>query len=228
MHLISDKLRDSTNTFAKEIQALLNGTIASHVQIKAVALPTRGGDRLFALGHLINRHTMTAERFPLKPRAPKTELWMDVSYQLKLDNEGEHLMVKQSFFGVFGSKDAKEGLFHYDYERNKPDNYPDAHLQVYGRSEMFLALNDPRVDSGRCMAQLHFPVGGKRFRPCLEDVIEFLAVERLVQTRDGYEKVLQSGRDGFRRRQLLAAMRRDPEAVEVFVDRYGLPGAVSN
>ncbi|MFJ5151401.1 hypothetical protein ACIQCF_07395 [Streptomyces sp. NPDC088353] len=223
--MISDKLRDRANRFAKEIQTLLNGSIASHVQIKAVAL-SKGDDRLFTLGHLLNKGSLTAQRFRLKPRAPGAELWMDVSFQLRLDAEREHLMVQQSFFGVFGSENAKRGLFHYDYERDKADGYPDAHLQVYGDSDLFLALNDPRVDSGRSLAQLHFPVGGKRFRPCLEDVIEFLIVERLVEARDGYEKVLEAGREGFRRNQLLAAMRRDPDAVEVFVERYGLPGAV--
>jgi hypothetical protein len=223
--LISDKLRDRTNRFAKEIQTLLNCTIASHVQIKAVAL-SKGDDRLFILGHLLNKGTLTAQRFRLKPRAPKVELWMDVSFQLRLDAEREHLMVQQSFFGVFGAQDAKHGLFHYDYERDKADGYPDAHLQVYGESELFSTLNDPREDPGRSLAQLHFPVGGKRFRPCLEDIIEFLIVERLVEARDGYEKVLEAGREGFRRNQLMAAMRRDPGAVEKFVEQYGLPGAV--
>ncbi|MGW3196284.1 hypothetical protein ACWDBD_17195 [Streptomyces sp. NPDC001118] len=223
--MISDKLRDRTTKFAKEIQALLNCTVASHVQIKAVAL-SKGDDRLFILGHLLDKGTMTAQRFHLKPRAPRVELWMDVSFQLRLDAEREHLMVQQSFFGVFGSQDAKHGLFHYDYERDKADGYPDAHLQVYGESNLFSALNGPRADPGRSLAQLHFPVGGKRFRPCLEDVIEFLIVERLVEARDGYEKVLEAGREGFRRNQLLAAMRRDPGAVEVFVERNGLPGAV--
>lgn len=203
------------------MQALLNRTIASHVQMKAVALPIRGDDRVFVLGHLIHKHTMTAQRFPLRSRAPRVSLWMDVSFQLRLDAEREHLMVQQSFFGVFGSQEAKHGLFHYDYERNKADGYPDAHLQVYATSDLFTTLNDPTVDTGRSLAQLHFPVGGKRFRPCLEDVIEFLIVERLVEARDGHEKVLEVGREGFRRNQLMAAMRRDPEAVQRFMERYG-------
>ncbi|MGV9253026.1 hypothetical protein [Streptomyces sp. NPDC003697] len=219
--MISDKLRDQTNRFAKEIQSLLNCTIANYIQMKAVAL-SMGDDRLFALGHLIDKTTMTAQRFPLKPRAPKVEMWMDISFQLRLDAEREHLMVHKSFFGVFGSQAAKHGLFHYDYERDKADGYPDAHLQVYGASELFSTLNDPRTDVGRSFSQLHFPVGGKRFRPCLEDIIEFLVVERLVEARDGYEKILETGRENFRRNQLWAAMRRDPDAVAKFVDRYGI------
>ncbi|MEV6409822.1 hypothetical protein AB0M58_44180 [Streptomyces bobili] len=217
--MISDKLRDQSIGFTQEIKALLNCTIASHVQIKAVALQM-GDDRLFTLGHLLDKRTLTAQRFPLKPRAPKVELWMDVSFQLRLDAEREHLMVHKSFVGVFGSKDAKHGLFHYDYERDKADGYPDAHLQVYGESALFSALNDPKRDAGRSLAQLHFPVGGKRFRPCLEDVIEFLVVERIVDHKDGYEKVLESGRERFRRNQLMAAMRRDPVTVDTFIERY--------
>lgn len=216
--MISDKLRDRTNKFGKEIQALLNGTIASHVQIKAVAL-SRNDDRLFMLGHLLTRDTMAAQRFRLKPRAPKAELWMDISFQLRLDAEREHLMVQQSFVGLFGSAGAKHGLFHYDYERDKADGYPDAHLQVDASSELLTALNDPKCDTGRSLAKLHFPVGGKRFRPCLEDVIEFLVAERLVVPRDGHEKLLEAGRERFRKNQLMAAMRRDPVTVEEFNER---------
>lgn len=219
--MISDKLRDQTSRFTREIQALLNSTVASHVQIKAVAL-SKGDDRLFMLGNLLTKNTLTAQRFKLRPLAPKAELWMDVSFQLRLDAEREHLMVHKSFFGLFGSRDAKHGLFHYDYERDKADGYPDAHLQVDASSELFNTLNDPKCDSGRSLAQLHFPVGGKRFRPCLEDIIEFLIVERLVEAKDGYEKVIEAGREGFRKNQLMAAMRRDPATVEAFVERYGL------
>lgn len=217
--MISDKLRDQAISFAQEIKTLLNCSIASHVQIKAVALPV-GDDRLFMLGHLLDKRLLTAERFQLKPRAPKVELWMDVSFQLRLDAEREHLMVHKSFVGLFGSKGAKHGLFHYDYERDKADGYPDAHLQVEASSDFFGELNDPKCDAGRSLASLHFPVGGKRFRPCLEDVIEFLAVERIVQTKDGYEKVLEAGRERFRRNQLMAAMRRDPATVDYFIEKY--------
>lgn len=219
--MISDRLRDQTTRFAREIQTLLNCTISDHVQIKAVALQV-GDDRLFMLGHLLDKRTLTAERFRLKPRAPKVELWMDVSFQLRLDAEREHLMVHKSFIGLFGSKDAKHGLFHYDYERDKADGYPDAHLQVDASSDFFGTLNDPKRDPGRPLAALHFPVGGKRFRPCMEDVIEFLIVERLVLPRDGWEKVIEAGREGFRKNQLMAAMRRDRATVEAFVERYGI------
>ena len=132
--MISDDLRRKTTGFAKEIQTVLNCTIASNVHILAVASSLDNGDRVFTLGNRVSKTTRTAERFRLKPRNPKAELWMDVSFQLRMDAEREHLMVQKSFFGVFISEDAKEGLCHYDYERDKPDGYPDAHLQVGGQS----------------------------------------------------------------------------------------------
>jgi hypothetical protein len=60
-------------------------------------------------------------------------------------------------------------------------------------------------------------VGGKRFRPCIEDVIEFLITERLTEGREGWEKKLEEGRNRYRRTQLLAAMRRHPEVVEEYL-----------
>lgn len=47
-------------------------------------------------------------------------------------------------------------------------------------------------------------------------------MERLVLARDGYEKVIEAGREGFRKNQLMAAMRRDRATVEAFVARYGI------
>jgi hypothetical protein len=66
--------------------------------------------------------------------------------------------------------------------------------------------DDPK---DRPLHDLHFPVGVRRHRPALEDVIEFLTAEKLAKPRDGWEKVLYASRDDFRRRQLRAAIRRD-------------------
>jgi hypothetical protein len=57
----------------------------------------------------------------------------------------------------------------------------------------------------------HFPVGGRRFRPTLEDIIEFLVLERLVEAHHGWEDAAGEHRSEWDRRQLRAAVRRDPE-----------------
>lgn len=71
------------------------------------------------------------------------------------------------------------------------------------------------------MAKLHFPVGGRRYRPSLEDVIEFLVNERLVRARDGWKKALDSSREEFRDRQLCAAVGFRPDVAIGELQRLG-------
>ncbi|MFI0718036.1 hypothetical protein [Streptomyces sp. NPDC021224] len=138
-----------------------------------------------------------------------------MSFKLQMDQWDQYLTVRSSFVGVFPSEDGKDALFHYDYERDKRDGYPDAHLQVAGQDEAMAALLP-----GKPTVKLHFPVGGKRFRPCLEDVIEFLIREGLTAGKDGYKAVLDREREKFRINQLRAAMRRSPEVVAAFIDDH--------
>jgi hypothetical protein len=49
------------------------------------------------------------------------------------------------------------------------------------------------------------------FRPTVEDVIEFLVVERIAEARDGWDRTLNASRERFHRRQLHAAVRRYPD-----------------
>jgi hypothetical protein len=58
------------------------------------------------------------------------------------------------------------------------------------------------------LRDLHFPVRGRRYRPALEDVIEFLVVEKLAG-RDQAGRRYSARRDDFRWRHLRAAIRRD-------------------
>ncbi len=60
-------------------------------------------------------------------------------------------------------------------------------------------------------AQIGGGEGGRRFRPALEDVIEFLVDEQLVRPREGWLGALDRSRREFREIQLRAAVRRDPE-----------------
>src|SRR5882757_2868849 len=129
-----------------------------------------------------------------------------------MDQWDQYLTVRSSFAGVFPTEMGKDGLFHYDYERDKRDSYPDAHLQIAGQDESMAALLP-----GKPIVKLHFPVGGKRFRPSLEDVIEFLIREGLTEGKDGYKAVLDRGREKFRINQLRAAMRRSPDVVAAFI-----------
>jgi hypothetical protein len=64
-------------------------------------------------------------------------------------------------------------------------------------------------------------IGGRRNRPSLEDLIEFVVAEGLGAPRDGWEDRVREGRERFRVRQLRAAIRRDPETVVEYLRQHG-------
>lgn len=66
------------------------------------------------------------------------------------------------------------------------------------------------------VSSLHVPLGGSRFRPCLEDFVQFLIYECAFDSCDGWRTVVEDGRERWRRRQAAAVVRDAPdEAVRV-------------
>lgn len=58
---------------------------------------------------------------------------------------------------------------------------------------------------------MHFPVGGPRFRPCLEDILAMTHEEFGIDTARGWQKVVNEGRERWRLIQLTSAVRDCPE-----------------
>jgi len=147
----------------------------------------------------------------------EVHLWLGVDALLYADDEG-HLTVEKSAWSLFCGRDADAAILRYDYERDK-EGYPAAHLQVAGRNtdlEEVLAMVGRRRSR---LPHLHLPVGGKRFRPALEDLVEFLIDERLVEAKPNSKEMLERTRATYHDIQLLAAVRRRPDkAAEGLLD----------
>jgi hypothetical protein len=62
------------------------------------------------------------------------------------------------------------------------------------------------------MQDVHFPVGGPRFRPCLEDVLEMLIDEFGIDNAKESSNALARGRQKWRRIQTRTVVRDDPES----------------
>ncbi|WFE51556.1 hypothetical protein [Micromonospora sp. WMMD1155] len=60
------------------------------------------------------------------------------------------------------------------------------------------------------MAKFHFPLGGHRFRPCVEDVLQAVVEEFCVDAVEGWRSAVGEGREQWRKLQLLAAVRDAP------------------
>jgi hypothetical protein len=102
-------------------------------------------------------------------------------------------------------------LLHYDYERHKSDGYPEAHLQVCADPHGWPELCQASRGHDRPFERLHLPVGGRRYRPGLEDLVEFLITEEIAEGRPDAQKVIDESRGRFLEKQLRAAIRRRPD-----------------
>jgi hypothetical protein len=204
------RLTREADQFAKKLSKLLNATICHGVRLNAVVHPTKA----VLVGYRISKTNYTPRYgVPVTCDGKKPSGYLTVSYKLTADDEGEHLMVVSSVTGYGLSADLASTLLHYDYERNKPDDYPEAHLQIEAQSPDW-DLVCGRTGQSRSLSKLHLPVGGRRYRPTLEDLIEFLVVENIATARPNWDRQLKTTRDEFQRFQLGAAIRRDPETAK--------------
>ena len=102
-------------------------------------------------------------------------------------------------------------MLRFDYLRDAR-TVPCAHINVHAHrgalSHLLSRAGDPEAHD---MAKLHIPVGGARFRPCLEDVLQFLVQECRFDSLDGWLDAVKAGREQWRRTQVRAATRDFPE-----------------
>lgn len=217
----ADLLASLARGFASKIQDLLNATVCDGSGISAVV---SADPNLVLVGHGLTKQSLVTEPFPVKIGRRKATCWLDVSFRMCLDDASRYLTVVSSFFGIYADDPERSCLCHFDYERDKP-GYPEAHLQVPGESTALAGMTGQAKT--RSLDRLHFPVGGRRFRPILEDVFEFLIVERFARPRDDrWVDVLKREREEYYTIQLRAAIRRNPEVAKQALSGIGLTSQV--
>lgn len=200
--------------FAAEVSNLLNRTVTDGIRLTAVIARRQSTTVHVARG--IGRRDFSVKSLPLTLGNKPPAAYLFAAYILKADPEDAYLAVHKSQYGVYLDEDMTKMLVHWDYEREPATTYAAAHVQVNGECEHFneltaLARNSGRECPDRPLRDFHFPVGGRRFRPTLEDVVEFLSVEGLVDVRPGWEDVIREHRERWEDRQLQAAVRRHPQ-----------------
>lgn len=145
---------------------------------------------------------------------------------LDLDRAGAYLKVVRSDFEV-DSKLEKKPLIRFDY-RSDMNSDPIAHWQMHAERGAFSHLlaranvyRPDRVSKPHDLSSLHIPVGGERFRPCLEDILQFLVLDCGVDHEPEWEQGIRSGREAWRRRQLRAAVRDLPAEASTVLEDLG-------
>lgn len=207
-------LQPQARQFADTLQSLLNRTVCDHARVGAKISTEQA-----VVGTQLDALTST----PVRMRtAGQTSIWLDVQCFLKLDDdEARFLTVQGSVCGLYVGDDPPDLLLHYDYEREK-DRYTEAHIQVcaaHPTFETLLAGLGRKPVNG--LHKVHLPVGGRRFRPALEDLLECLIVEGLVRPKDGWREALNSTRREYRRKQIAAVVRRNTGTAQAELQRLG-------
>jgi len=195
---------------------MLNQTVCHGVRLAAVIRdPIAGARSGMNVGYKISARDQDLQTgIPLTISAKRAKLYLGFFMHLEVDSASEYMMVKQSMTLLALDANLSRELLHYDYERDKDKErgYPEAHLQVCATSTHWDVVSD--LAGGLALSKMHLPVGplgGRRFRPSLEDIVEMLIVERLVEARKGWHDALDRTRRPFQELQLKAAVRKYPE-----------------
>lgn len=157
-----------------------------------------------------------------------------VEFDCMWDSAHSYLAIQRSTISVL-LDGVTEPLYHYDFLADGDGKVPSAHLNVHGhRDEMVHAMvmaarrhrgkaREASLNKGKVtrLSTFHFPLGGHRFRPALEDVLEGIVREFAVDTKRGWETAVGAGRARWRSRQLMAAVRDDPASVVEMLEELG-------
>lgn len=208
-------LAEQARSFAATLTELVNGTVSNDVQFVTTLLDD---DRTAWVAPYGSEKVTKPALIPLTVRGVEPRLWLAAQFTTRLDDEGEHLSVASSKFALCVDHATSNSLIRVEYERGKGHEpggsarhrRPAAHVQVHGSSTQLGHAQALAGSRYRPLEKLHFPVGGRRFRPSLEDFIEFLYDEGLLPaTHEGWRDVLDRTRGDYLFRQLRAAVRRD-------------------
>jgi hypothetical protein len=153
--------------------------------------------------------------------AKKPLLTLRVRFHCGWDSSGSFIAVRRSEFHVLVVGES-EPVLRVEYDRDAHQSLPTAHLHVHAHRDattwaMSNAGNRTRRSRQRrksgvpALKELHFPLGGTRFRPALEDVMQLLVEEFGVDAADDWQGGLAAGRAEWRRMQTRAAVRDAPE-----------------
>lgn len=220
------KLRGLAVAFAQQTEELLNGTVASGAIVSATELApdvylVAPGPPLGATG--IEKLTgLVPASIDLNPtRRAESPIWLKIRYQLTLDEESAHLTTNSSMFGWCTNHETARCPIRVEYERYKAQK-PASHIQVDGESAGW-AYGLGRLGRDHSSLQkLHLPLGGRRFRPSLEDFIEFLIQEQMIPGKHAkWKDGIEDGRLRWESLQTRATVRRNPTDAAKQLRRMG-------
>lgn len=196
------ELAERSAAFAQDVQMLLDGVLPGPRRIVSVEYDHR---------YVVRPEGESASEQVI-PLSVDGDEYAHLTVRLfqELDRLGRHLKTSRSDIAVYSSLD-RNPLLRLEYRADLHTD-PVCHWQLHAERGAFTALLGQahrlgRVSHPHRLSKLHIPVGGERFRPGLEDVLEFLVRDCGVDCQPGWQPVVADSRQVWRRRQLRAAVR---------------------
>ena len=204
-----ESLEVQARRFAGNISDLLNKTVTHGIRVSVL----RDAKGRGIIGAGISQKRSVSLPIPIAPSGGKAVVYLYLLHSYELDPEGVYLTMTKSTMSLYTSQEMKDDqlIVGIDYTRNPGNQFPGAHLHVFGRRDDLDTIYLGSTRKARQLRDLHLPVGGKRFRPTLEDIVEFMVTEEMVVPKPGWEEVVQEHRDRWEALQLKAAVRRNPQ-----------------
>lgn len=155
----------------------------------------------------------------------ETVAGLSFRFQCSCRNEDSWLQIDKSVIMITVEPEHMP-LFHYDYNRERTSETPGAHINIFGSNDAATRImlscgkglrsknrRKKYINDGAfpTFSTLHFPVGGDRFRPGLEDMLQMAVYEFHIDVTDEWEKPLNYSRAEYRERQLKALVREYPD-----------------
>jgi hypothetical protein len=158
-------------------------------------------------------------------------LTLKVVFECVLDGDQEFMAIEKSSIKVFPLTGGHP-IFRYEYDR-AASAVPAAHMHVHAHRDAFTYLmaksgsgtrrgrRRSEAESVPSIDQLHFTLGGHRFRPCLEDILHMLIDEFGIDSHAETFAALEQGRAEWRRKQTKSVVRDDPESAVEALRKLG-------
>ena len=217
----AERLGRLSEDFAANLTALVQSTVSRSGSF--IVTPFAGGDQPAAWIFPVGSVPTKTRPIPLDLAAGDDEpcpLWLRAMFQVDLNDSQQYLRVQTSVFGLCINPETNRCAIRIEYDRDKgsePDGVPGdhrraaAHVQIHGVSSEVAWAYGRLGKPPRPLEKLHIPVGGRRFRPSLEDFIEFLNGEELLPgIHPDWRDAVARHRGGWLEIQLRAAIANDP------------------
>lgn len=221
-------LEVEAHEFAVQLMLRLSRILPTgHLGFTADAIQTADGSARIAIA------STYAGGIPLTIEQ-RDALQLVVEYKLMMSPYSKKATVLGSSFLVRPYGEGRP-MFTVDYVRDAHSNTPAAHYNLHFEhgpieAELLQAgavrrgkIHRKGAAAGKAprLADLHFPVGGHRFRLCLEDVIEMLWIEFGIDVKTTAAAALHEGRESWRAMQTRAAVSDDPESAAAELRKLG-------